>query len=1049
MSSQIKSLQTKFIANDENSSLFDKFRKLLPKNTQKFDILVGYLYSSGFKKLIDYLDNIEEIRLIVGMKIDKQLYEWIKDENQLTTISEENKNSVKKFLEFVKSGKLKIKSYPHHPIHAKMYIFHSSREIQAHLEGIVITGSSNFTQSGLEDNIEINVILRDSEDYYWAKEKFESLWQQCEDISEKYIQTIEKYSKFASKTPYQIFLKSLYELQKEVVINALLKNKEESYLNSKVELTEFQQDAVVRIKDCLKKFNAALVADSVGLGKTWIANKIAEEFGYFQRRHILVICPAQLSNMWEKAINSINVPPNILTQEKLASMKNVINEFSQEIKVNQKDISLIIVDESHNFRNPFSNRHINLAQLIDSIKQFNNNPKILFLTATPINNTVWDLYYQLNLMLGTDRAFLKYGIENLADYFKKADKQNQKLGDVLHLISIRRNRNYIKQNYPDATIQGQPIKFPERILENINYKLKEVYQGVYKEITDLIEKAPMAYYRFIEFKKDLTELDKENLQRMVALTGIFRTILLKRLESSVEAFRKSVLDQLKFLNLIGELVKQGKMIDKTTYQKIISAYEDEEALNIYDFINNPETKSFEVNDYRMNDFLKELENDIGIFNKMYNLVSKIKVDDDAKLKKLEEEILKINLKNQLVIFTYYSDTLDYIFDYFSKNIKFKDYVIRKISGKIDAVERNQIINEFSSKKIHILFSTDVLSEGQNLQTAQSLINYDLHWNPTRMIQRAGRIDRLMSPYDKIYIYNFFPENELEDLLRLVKILQDKIRNIDNQVGLDQSILGEAIHPKVFGTIARIKEKDTKILDEEEDEMIGGRDLFWEPIIEYFNEKGDFDEVENLPFEIYSGKKYGLLRGIYFYYKYADDWHYWYFYDLTKKSLITDKEKILEIIRCQEDEKIFLPNWQEKFYEIKDTIESEIEKLFLRNKMLFETGRYNEFKGREEKFILDGLSLIENQIAFNDLHNTEEERKFNELKQAIYKIRKTKRLTKELRGVWMKYKNNRSEHWREILNEWHKITHKMPVLNIEDVAEFDRKNLKLVAYEFIE
>lgn len=1041
--------KTKFITNDENSSLLDKFKKLLPKNTQKLDILVGYLYSSGFKKLIDYLENIEEIRVIVGMKIDKQLYNWIKYENEITFISEENKNSVKKFIDFIKSGKLKIRAYPYHPIHAKMYIFHSSKEIQEHLEGIVITGSSNFTQSGLEDNIEINVILRDSEDYYWAKEKFESLWQQCEDITEKYIQNIEKYSKFAAKSPYQIFIKSLYELQKDVINNALIKNKEDSYFTSKVELTEFQQDAVVRIKDCLKKFNAALIADSVGLGKTWIANKIAEEFGYFQRRHILIICPAQLSSMWNQAIKSINVPPNILTQEKLASMIDVKNEFNREINMDPKNVSLIIVDESHNFRNPFSKRHENLSSIFDEIKKHNPKLKILFLTATPINNTIWDLYFQLYLMIGSDKAFLKYGIENLKDHFRKADKESQRLGDVLHLISIRRNRNYIKEHYPNATIQGQLIKFPKRILENINYELKDVYKGMYKDITFLIENAPMAYYRFIEFKKDLNEADKKDIQRMVALTGIFRTILLKRLESSVEAFRKSVLDQLKFLKLIKELVKNGQMINKTTYNKIIASYEDEENLNIYDFLNNPEIISFDVNDYFIDKFLQQLDEDINIFEKMRQLVSNIEVDDDAKLKKLEEEILKINLKNQLVIFTYYTDTLDYIFRYFSENKKFSNLVIRKISGKTDLTEREQIIKDFSNKKIDILFSTDVLSEGQNLQTAQSLINYDLHWNPTRMIQRAGRIDRLMSPYDKIYIYNFFPENELEDLLRLVKILQEKIRSIDNQVGLDQSILGEAIHPKVFGTIARIKNKDEKILDEEEDEMMGGKDLFWEPVIEYFNEQGNFDEIENLPYETYSGKKSGFLKGIYFYYKYLDDYHFWYFYDLVNEQIIKNKEEILEIIRSKKEEKIFLPNWQEKFYQIKDLIESDIERLFLNNKMVSDTGRYNEFKGREEKFVIDGLNLFSQQITLNDLVDSEEAKKYKIINDLIYKIRKTKRLLRELRTVWVKYSKKQVDYWREILFEWYKIISERQVVNIEEIDDFDKKNLKLVVYEFIE
>lgn len=1043
--------KTKFITNDENGTLLDKFQKLLPKNTQRFDILVGYLYSSGFKKIIDYLDNIEEIRVIVGMKIDEQLYDWIKDENEITEINEENKNSVKKFIEFIKSGKLKIKAYPHHPIHAKMYVLHSSKEIQEHLEGTVITGSSNFTQSGLEDNVEINVMLRDSEDYNWAKNKFEELWEKSIDITEKYVETIKRFSKFTAKTPYQIFIKSLYELQKDEINEALIKKKSDELISSKVELTEFQQDAVVRIKEDLKKFNCALVADSVGLGKTWIAKKIAEEFGYFQRKHVLVICPAQLSSMWIREIKDINVSQNCLTQEKLASMINVKSEILREIRVNPKEISLIIVDESHNFRNPLSKRHENLSQLIDFIR-LGHNPKlkILFLTATPINNTVWDLYWQLYLMLGDNKAFLRYGIEDLKKHFKKAEKENQRLGDILHLISIRRNRNYILEKYKNATINGKLIKFPKRVLNNINYKLKDVYKGMYKKITELIENAPMAYYRFISFKKELTYKDKEDLDRMVALTGIFRTILLKRLESSVEAFRKSINDQKRFLDLIKILVNQEKIIKKSIYNKIINAYEDENGdFDINDFINHPETESFKKDDYQLDSFLKELDKDIEIYNQMFDLVSKIDPKEDAKLKMLAENLLNLDLSKQVVVFTYYTDTLDYIYDYFSKNDKFKNFVIKKISGKLGSDEREQIVNDFTNKKIDILFSTDVLSEGQNLQTAQNLINYDLHWNPTRMIQRAGRIDRIGSPYNEIYIYNFFPENELEDLLRLIRILQEKINKIDEQVGLDQTILGEKIHPKVFGTLARIKNLDEKVLDEQEDEVMGGKDTFWEPIIEYFNREKSFEEIEKLPYEIYSGKKGGYLKGIYYYYKYKDDHHFWYFYDLVNKKIISGKEEILELIKSSIEEKIFIPDWQDKFENIRNKIESRIEEFFLKNKSIIETGRFNEFKGREEKFVISGLDLFSHQIALNDLVNSKEKEIYDGINEIIYKTRITKGLLRELRGVWKKYDKKQEENWRSILYEWYKILENREKVNVSNLEIFDKKHLKLVAYEFIE
>jgi len=155
----------------------------------------------------------------------------------------------------------------------------------------------------------------------------------------------------------------------------------------------------------------------------------------------------------------------------------------------------------------------------------------------------------------------------------------------------------------------------------------------------------------------------------------------------------------------------------------------------------------------------------------------------------------------------------------------------------------------------------VLSEGQNLQSAKYLINYDLHWNPTRMVQRSGRIDRIGSAYEKIYIYNFFPENELEELLKLINILQKKIRNINDSLGLDGSILGEKIKPKVFGIIRAIKNKDDTVFDELEDDRFAGGEIFYQPLKDYMREK-TIEEIEKIPYGVYSGLKKEKIAGIF-------------------------------------------------------------------------------------------------------------------------------------------------------------------------------------------
>jgi len=460
---------------------------------------------------------------------------------------------------------------------------------------------------------------------------------------------------------------------------------------------------------------------------------------------------------------------------------------------------------------------------MDHIARGGNRPYILFLTATPINNTIWDLYWQIMLlMLSDQKAFIKEGIPDLMKFYKDIDKAGDPtlLNDLMNEISIRRTRDYIKQNYPDAEINGVKIKFPKRILENINYQLDRAYQGLYSEISKTIsEKLTMAYYRILEYKKTekLSPAEEMTLGRMVALDGIFRTILLKRLESSVEAFRKSIANHMLFLENLKEYLNKGKLLTKKTFYRYVLNFDEDTDENFFD-----ELEDIKIEDFRKEDLLMDIEKDISIFKEINDRVSSIDAQADSKLKELKKILLRLCEDGQVVVFTYYADTLDYIYKNLSEDIQFSKFKIEKISGRItSANRRSDIVNNFMNGNIDILISTDVLSEGMNLQKARYLINYDLNWNPTRMIQRAGRIDRIGSPFDEIYVYNFFPEEELEDLLRLVEVLQNKIRSIDSSIGLDATVLGEEVNPKVFGIIRRIKDKDETVFDELEQEVFGG------------------------------------------------------------------------------------------------------------------------------------------------------------------------------------------------------------------------------------
>ncbi|GFP38172.1 hypothetical protein HKBW3S44_01852, partial [Candidatus Hakubella thermalkaliphila] len=226
---------------------------------------------------------------------------------------------------------------------------------------------------------------------------------------------------------------------------------------------------------------------------------------------------------------------SLVSQEELA-MADFMEKAKNAVGGDLADVSLVVVDESHNFRNPLSNRWENFFRLLEAIEERNGgSPYIVFLTATPINNTLWDLYWQIMLLVLLDkRAFTKDGISDLLRFFKEVDKRGDStlLADLLNEISIRRTRDYIKRNYPDAEIEGERIVFPERVLENVNYQLDASYRGMYRLISDILtDKLRMAYYRILEYKKveKLSQEEQLALGRMIALEGIFRTILHIRL----------------------------------------------------------------------------------------------------------------------------------------------------------------------------------------------------------------------------------------------------------------------------------------------------------------------------------------------------------------------------------------------------------------------------------------------------------------------------------------------------------------------------------------
>lgn len=1039
------------IDNSEGNKLVSFLSSVLKENPKtNFDIATAFFNIQAFVMVKDNLRDVKRFRLLLGKTPEIQsektlgevLLEEMKKEVEGFELSKETDETIKTFIQFLKEDNVEIRLFEKF-LHGKAYI----------LDNLIIIGSSNFTSAGLTREGELNSVSPRSYAEYARREWFEKFWKEARDFKDELIELLEN-SRFGSKEyiPYEVFIKSLYELQKEDIKTEeeKLKRKRE-FVPSKVELTEFQEDVIPRIFSRLKKYGTILVADSVGLGKTWIAKKIIEHYGFYRRKNYLVICPAQLrESLWKKELKGIILAENILSQEDLAS-KNFIEKTKRAIGGRLEDIELIVIDESHNLRNPLSNRWENFFTLVnDHIARKSKRPYILFLTATPINNTIWDLYWQIMLMVGMNKsAFIKENISDLFKFFKQIEKKGEPslLNDLLNEISIRRTRDYIKKNYPDATIEGKKIVFPDRVLENISYSLGETYKGMYKEISDAItQELTMACYQVLKYKKTekLTPDEEWALNRMIALSGILKTIFLKRLESSVEAFRISIHNHIKFLIKLKNYLNKGKFLTKVAFNKYLMSVDEE----IEEFEEGLE--NFNLKDYKKEELFEDIDKDVKILSKILDRLSEIKPKNDAKLNIIKKHLLKLSKKGQIILFTYYADTLNYIFEIIKNSKNFSKLKIEKISGATSNKERERIVNDLLNKKINILISTDVLSEGMNLQSAQIVLNYDLHWNPTRMIQRAGRIDRIGSPYTKIYVYNVFPEEELEELLKLVHILQTKIIDIDRSVGLDQKILGEEIHPKVFGIIRKIKAKDTKVFDELETSMFGGGEKFYQPLKDFLKRRA-LEELEKIPLGIHSGLEKKKLKGIFFYYKYSDDFHFWYLYDVATGEIIKNKTEIIDFISCPPNEKRIIPNFFDKIYEVNEIIVGDIETSYreLEQEQTIDTELVKISKDKSAKFIRNIIKEVEIQI---DTHLSEfpEERDVEEtwdsIRIKLLSIPTTKRRLKILRKIWRGYK--RTNDWKKMITDIGNFLRGMGLIKKEKLKPFDKRLLKLVAIDFI-
>ncbi|MCC5627689.1 phospholipase D-like domain-containing protein [Nostoc sphaeroides CHAB 2801] len=839
----------------------------------------------------------------------------IRSSIELMDQTDEAETLVKNLVQMIEEKRLHVRVYTKGTLHAKAYIFDygtiydgKGRALERTEKGIAIVGSSNLTLSGISHNTELNVIIHGNDNHTELTNWFEELWNEAEDFNEALMREMKQSWAGSPVRPYDIYMKTLYSLVKDRLEDTTPKD---LILEDEItkQLADFQKVAVNNAVQNIRDYGGAFVSDVVGLGKSFIGAAIVKRFEQTERARPLIICPAPLLEMWERynevyQLNARVLSMGMLKEDDESGFKVLLDDFKY------KDRDFVLIDESHNLRNHTTQRYKVVETFLATGK------RCCLLTATPRNKSAWDIYYQLKLFHQDDKTDLPIDPPDLKQYFQLVEKGEKKLPELLSHILIRRTRNHILRfysfdaqthqkvvdssnfrEYLDGTrrayviVGGKHRFFPKRELETIEYSIEDTYQGLYQELRQYLGKSrkrqlakplvnELSYARYGLWNYVLKDKQKQEpyntLQRAGAnLRGLMRVLLFKRFESSVYAFQETIQKLLivheRFLNGLS----QGFIPAGEEAQILLSAdYNQAEEQDLMDVLRQVSGK-YDLADFNGEKLQQHIEHDINLLKKIQALVEPITPDKDAKLQTLINWLDKLILKDKKrLIFTQYADTAKYLHENLNPQGQQDDIdVIYSGSNK----NKTRVVGRFAPKankeykfkpgesEINTLIATDVLAEGLNLQDGDLIINYDLHWNPVKLIQRFGRIDRIGSDKDVIYGYNFLPELGIERNLGLKQKLKNRIQEIHDSIGEDAAILDltEQLNEEAMYAIYEQQGKQLSLLDiESEEDFLDLNEA--EEILRKLQKEdsGEFERIANLPHGIRTAKFSMQQKGTY-------------------------------------------------------------------------------------------------------------------------------------------------------------------------------------------
>ncbi|MBI9112742.1 helicase-related protein [Maridesulfovibrio ferrireducens] len=841
------------IDNKSNGRVGDELQAVM-KLDSKLSILSALFSLYGFSELQESLGKIDSVRLLLPSE-DAKAVGVIGSENDRRFRNKLNLSSVAKDCASWIHKKAEVRSL-RSPIGQNL--FHIQNGVE---DSIAIHGSSPFTTDGLGFNptsgFAINTLFSSANETRSLLNWFNSIWNnqdEVNDIKKQFLSDLESlYSDNSVNllyffVLYNIFTEFIEELDEENIIKTKTGIKDTIVWNK---LYKFQSDGVLGAIDKIEKYNGCIIADSVGLGKTFEALAVIK---YYELRNdrVLVLCPKKLRDNW--TLYTVNDKRNIFASDRFNydvlnhTDLSRISGLSGEINLatlNWGNYDLVVIDESHNFRNnpPKKGSVTRYSRLMSDIVRAGVKTKVLMLSATPVNNRMTDLKNQVAFITeGDDMALKEHGINSVEESLRRAQtrfNQWQKLDEenrttealletlnfdyfrLLDLLTIARSRRHIEKYYDISEIG----RFPERVkpinikaeidtkglfppLEDVNRSIRKLNLSAYSPLKYVLSEKREEYSRKYDMQLSGGSVFKQ-IDREASLIHLMRVNLFKRMESSINSFGMTLG---KLLNHVQDIIRRIDQHDPAGIEELSIEDIEVDSIEFDTYLIGNKVKVL-IQDIDRIRWKQELEEDKDLLKQLLEETGHVDPEDDAKLLELKKAISNkvispINPGNlKVIVFTAFADTANYLYSHLSDWAMDKHGIhsalvsggsggnkttmpgIRKDLSSIltsfspVSKERSKV-DENLSDEIDLLIATDCISEGQNLQDCDYLVNYDIHWNPVRIIQRFGRVDRLGSRNEAIQLVNFWPNLELDEYINL------EARVSGRMVLLDISATGE-------------------------------------------------------------------------------------------------------------------------------------------------------------------------------------------------------------------------------------------------------------------